>query len=469
MPSRRAPSRPASRATGALLLAAAAAWAWGAQAPAPQARHVVLVSIDGLRPAAYGPADGAPLMPVLDRLRARGSWAEGVVGQYPSLTYPSHASIATGVRPARHGIVSNTRFAPETGSAEWYFEHEALRAPALWDRARAAGLRVGAVSWPVTVGAPIEYLVPETNQAPRDRTWLDLVREQSTPGLVDAVVERLGGFGPRDHLDYAQRDRFAAAAAAHIVERHRPHLLLVHLVESDGAQHAHGPDSAEARAAFARVDARLGEIVEAVERAGIGEDTAWVVTGDHGFSRVHSAFQPNAVLREAGLLATDAAGRVTAWRALAHRAAIKLRDPADAALAREVEALFRRLADGPYRGLLAIVGRDRIAALGGDPDAVLVLEPADGFTVAPGVDGGFLVPTARRGDHGSLPTARRMHTGLVLAGAGIARGVVLPIARQIDIAPTVGHLLGFDMPGAEGVALVGALAPAARPPAPGPR
>ena len=425
-------------------------------APVRLAAQVILVSVDGLLPSAYRPEPGSPaLMPVLEGLRQRGSWAEGVEVQYPSLTYPSHASIVTGVRPARHGIVHNTKFDPERGSAEWYFESAALRVPALWDWARAAGLRVGGVSWPVTVGAPIDYLFPETHQSPAGTTWLDLAREHSSPGLIDAVVARLGGFGPRDNLDYEKRDRFAAMAAVHIIERHRPDLLLVHLVETDGAQHAFGPGSTEAHAAFRRVDDRLGEIVAAVERTGLAEQTAWVVTGDHGFYRVHSAFQPNAVLREAGLLDVDASGRVTAWRAIAHRATIRLRDPGDVALARRVDGLFHDLAEGPYRGLFSVVGRDEVRRLGGDPDAFLMIEPIDGYTVAAGTAGGFLVPSPRRGDHGYLPTMPAMRTGLVLAGAGIARGVVVPLARQIDIAPTVARLLGLEAAETDGVPMTG--------------
>ena len=350
----------------ALVLAASGLAGHAQSAPGP-ARHVVLVSIDGLPSDLRLRAPGAPRMPVLDALRANGSAAEGVVGQYPSLTYPSHTSLVTGVRPARHGVVHNTRFAPDGGPGGWYFESEAIRVPALWDLARAAGLSVGGVSWPVTVGAPIDFLFPETHQSPPDTTWLDLVRRQSTPGLIDAVVERTGGFGPRDNLDYGKRDRFASAAAAHILERHRPNLLLVHLVEADGAQHAHGPESPEAVAALERVDARMGEIVAAAERAGLAPHTAWVVTGDHGFYRVHSAFQPNVVLRDAGLLQVDGSGRIGDWQAVAHRAAVKLRDPSDAALAARVDRLFRDLAEGPYRGLFRVIGRDEIADLGGDP------------------------------------------------------------------------------------------------------
>ena len=154
------------------------------------ARHVVLISIDGLRPDYYLPtAARRPRTPALDALVQRGSWAEGVLSQFPSLTYPSHTSIVTGVRPARHGIVQNTIFAPD-GGGTWYFESSALRSAPIWDAARAAGLTTAGISWPVTVGARIDYLLPETNQAPRDSTWLDLMRRQSTPGLVDVLLCR---------------------------------------------------------------------------------------------------------------------------------------------------------------------------------------------------------------------------------------------------------------------------------------
>lgn len=449
----------------AIAALAAGVLAARAQNPATAAaEHVVVISIDGLRPVYYLPGSGRrAAMPVLDRLRTSGSWAEAVVGQYPSLTYPSHTSIATGVVPARHGIVHNTRFDPLAGSNAWYFESEALKVPALWDVARSAGLTTAGVSWPVTVGARIDYLYPESNQAPRDMTWLDLARRQSSPGLVDAVVSRLGGFGPKDNLDYAKRDRFAAAMAAHMVEQHRPHLMLVHLVEADTAQHSFGPDSPEALTALARVDTRLGEIVEATKTAGIFARTAFVVTGDHGFYRVHSALQPNVVLRQAGLIDVDAAGRIVRWQAAAHRAAIKLNDPSDREVAQKVERLFEELAQGRYRGLFRVVRGEELRGLGADPDALLYLEPINGYNFTDAAQGEFLVASGRRGDHGYLPTSPDMHTGLILSGAGVRQGVIVPLTRQIDIAPTVARLLGFTMANVDGVPLAGVLVDTVRP------
>jgi hypothetical protein len=129
--------------------------------------HVVVISIDGFRPAMYldSAREGVSL-PHLQALREAGSAAEGVEVSHPSMTYPSHTSIATGVLPARHGIVSNTMFDPPIGSPRWYYEFSAVKVPAIWDRAKARGLTTAGASWPVTVGATMDVLFPESNPAP---------------------------------------------------------------------------------------------------------------------------------------------------------------------------------------------------------------------------------------------------------------------------------------------------------------
>jgi hypothetical protein len=134
-----------------------------------------------------------------------------------------------------------------------------------------------------------------------------------------------------------------------------------------------------------------------------------------------------------------------------------LKDPQDAALARRVETLFLDLANGRYQGLFRVVGREAIARLGGDPDALLIIEPIEGYTTAAGVSGGFLVASNRRGDHGFLPTEPGMYTGLVISGAGVLQGIAVPLTRQIDIAPTAARLLGLELSEADGVPIMGVL------------
>ena len=256
--------------------------------------------------------------------------------------------------------------------------------PALWDVAKEAGLTTAGVSWHVTVGAAIDVLFPESHQFPSEGTWLDLARRESTPGLVDAVVEALGGFPPDGNRDPQGRDIFATAAAVHMIQTAQPNLLVVHMVQTDYAQHASGRHSPEAKLAFAKVDAHVGEIVAAVRSAGIEARTAFVITGDHGFYRVHSELQPNVILRRAGLLETDSEDKITAWRAAAHRGAIKLADGAGEETAAKALAAFRELSEGRYRGLFRLVERAELDALGTDPEALFFIEPIEGYSIGGG-------------------------------------------------------------------------------------
>src|SRR5687768_6858800 len=103
-------------AIAASLLGAAAVA--GAQEP----RHVVMVSVDGLMADYYVQADALGLkVPTLRRLMQEGAWARGVTGVLPTVTYPSHTTLITGVPPRVHGIFFNTIFDPEErSSGAWY-------------------------------------------------------------------------------------------------------------------------------------------------------------------------------------------------------------------------------------------------------------------------------------------------------------------------------------------------------------
>ena len=120
-----------------VLVAAAAA-----QAPAPS---VLMISVDGLRPDYVTAADKHGLkIPALRRFVTEGAFAEGVEGVIPTVTYPSHTTLITGVWPAKHGILSNTIFDPlRAGQSAWYWYAEDIRVPSLWDAAardqRSAG------------------------------------------------------------------------------------------------------------------------------------------------------------------------------------------------------------------------------------------------------------------------------------------------------------------------------------------
>src|SRR4029077_8117194 len=91
-----------------------------------------------------------------------GAISAGARSVFPSVTYPAHTSIVTGVDPGTHGIVTNTAWDPEDRNQEgWRWYAEDIQARTLWDAAREAGLETAIVNWPVTVGARASWLVPE--------------------------------------------------------------------------------------------------------------------------------------------------------------------------------------------------------------------------------------------------------------------------------------------------------------------
>src|SRR5580692_3260257 len=138
--------------------------------PALAQPSLLVISLDGMRPDYVLKADEHGLkIPHLRRMLAEGAHATGVRGVLPTVTYPSHTTILTGVWPAKHGIYTNTTFDPlGTNFEGWYWYSEDIAVPTLWDAAAQAGMAVGSVSWPVSVGAKaIRYNIPEYWRAPQ--------------------------------------------------------------------------------------------------------------------------------------------------------------------------------------------------------------------------------------------------------------------------------------------------------------
>jgi len=449
-------------------LAVAPPAARAAQDAAARVAHVVLISIDGLRPVVYRDPQALGLrVPNLVALRDAGTSAERMIPVFPSVTYPAHTTLVTGTRPAEHGIESNF----ETG-LRWYRDASAIRSPTLWDAAQAAGLATAIVTWPVTYGAKVAWLIPEdlTFGAVDRRA---LVREGSTPGLFDALEARCGPtlIPEFDAPDSAEKtDRMSACFASELIRGQRPALVLVHLLDPDHQEHAHGPDSPEARAAFERSDARVGELRRAVRDAGIADRTVFAIVGDHGFAPVHTAINVNALLLAAGF-ATLREGRIELApdlrvSAIGGSASLGLREGGGAERAAQLEAALRREIDRRWRGLVELLPAAELEALGAFPGAALGLVAGEGYMLIAVEAPAAQVPSAAfhlAGMHGYRPELPSMATGFIVSGPGIRRGAVLPFVRQLDVAPTLARLLRVPLESALGQPITAAFAA----PAPG--
>jgi predicted AlkP superfamily pyrophosphatase or phosphodiesterase len=424
-----------------------------APAQDPKVEHVVLVSIDGLRPDFYtGDFDA----PVLKSIASEGAHAKGVESVFPSSTYPAHASIVTGVRPWKHGIAANTTWSEAGTTRDWYWHAKDLKARTLWQAAREKGRKVAITYWPTSVGAEADWVLGEIWD-PDGKETAKRLHAASTPGLMVELSLALGIPAEKIAGDKVEIDRFVAAAAAYMFRRYRPNLQLVHLLNVDEVQHRQGRGADAVREAVKLQDANLARIRKAVADSGLADRTALIVVGDHGFTDVSRQIHPNALLAEHGFLELEE-GRLKSWRALTRSsggsAAIHVRDRKDVPA---VTDLFRRAASVSGETLYTVLERPELDRLGSNPEAALALDPADGWAFSGALGTKFIdgVPTVK-GNHGQLPSRPELRTGFAACGAGIRAGASVGQMSLIDVAPTVAKLLGLDLPDAEGVP-VGAL------------
>jgi predicted AlkP superfamily pyrophosphatase or phosphodiesterase len=423
-----------------LLLAAVARAADG------EPRHVVMISIDGLKPESYARADALGLkVPNLRRMMREGVWAEGVIGVLPTVTYPSHTTLITGVPPNVHGIPSNHYFDPTgVGGSAWYWYADEIRVPTLVSAAAARGLRTATVSWPVSVGLGATYQVPEFNRpnssAPSD---LKLLAALSTPGVFeDAAAHRGRPFPPLS--EWTDRER--VDIARFFIETYRPSLTLLHIFDTDGAEHEHGPGSPEAYAAIEKADGYVGEIRESLRKAGIESSTLIAIVSDHGFMPISTTIFPNTLLRQAGLIELDTEGKVRSWRAAFHAdggsTALHLSDENDRETLDRVTKLVAAKAADQGSGIADVLEAARVRAFGGS--APLVLNARQGFQFGNDASGDWSRPSTMRGAHGYAPDRPEMYASLILAGPFERRGP-LGVVRMTQIAPAIAEFLGLRL------------------------
>src|SRR5947207_6972697 len=411
--------------------------------------RVIVISIDGF--AAFYWRDPEARLPTLRRLAERGAVAAGVETVFPSTTWPTHASLMTGVSPSVHGVVANhilnrrTRAPEDLTGDPVYDAPDLLRAPTVYDRAHAAGMRTAAIDWPATRNArTLDFNLPFFKD--------QRVFETQTARVVWEELTALGY--PMDRQgEWAQlpkrfmKDAMVARLAAHVVHRHAPDLLLMHFLCVDSLQHLHGPRSPEAYWALEYVDGLIGRVLEGLP----GETTVFVVS-DHGFLPSTREIRPNVRLRVLG------ASREARF-VMNHGAGALYALDGDT---RAIDQLAAEIAT--MEGVSGAWTANEYAGLGLPTPANNALVANAMFEATPGYAFGDDAageeehgPPKYLGNHGQRPIYADNHALFVAAGPTIRRGAQLPMIRSRDVAPTVATSLGLRFEGIEGLALAAAL------------
>ena len=438
-----------------------------AQAPGP-VRHVVLITIDGMRGDYLGDADRYQLkIPNLRRLMREGSSSPRTISVFPTLTGTAHTALVTGVGAMKHGILGNNKFDPSTwvyapdtvdnyDAQPPYRDHADIKVPTLWTTARAKGLKTAAIGWPQTAGGPIDYRIDIAAAATADESHQRIVRSAS-PGWLDRVEQVLGPLQP---VDGRMADHLKARVASEILKQFKPSLTAIHFSITDAVQHANGPLTPAAFAAMEETDQNVGDLLAAIAASGLAPSTDVFVTGDHGFLPMHTELAINLPLVEAGLITKGGDGH-PAWTAIVAPnrglGSLYVKDHSAATIARARQALEKYAVEYPRR--FRILERAELDQWGADRDAVLGVEPTPGYVLDARLASPFAQPHARAAGHGYRPDTPGMETGLIAYGADVRAGWVLPVTNTIDVAPTIAMILGLELPQAEGKPIVGLFVP----------
>jgi len=414
---------------------------------------LVVISVDGLRPDYVTAADAhSSKVPNLRKVLKEGAHAEGVVGVVPTVTYPSHTTLLTGVWPAKHGILANSTFDPlQKNYQGWYWYAEDIRVPTLWDAAAQAGRTTASVQWPVSVGANITWNIPEFWRAgtPEDE---ELLRVVSTKGMLQEASAEIGPY--RGGVDASvDGDDVRAKYAVWILEKKRPALLTLHLTALDHIQHQTGPFSEESLAVLERIDAAIGAVREAAEKLAPG-GVLLAVVSDHGFVKYDQQLNLLAAFRVANLFSVDEKEKIRDWRAMpwttGGSAAIVLKDPLDRATLGEVHELLSRLAADPANGIDRILEADELHKRGGYPNASFFVSLKPGWKTATSLAGPIVANVKPGGTHGQLPDVTELRSSFFLSGPGVPTGKDLGVIDMRDIAPTLAKAAGLSLPAADG-------------------
>ncbi len=359
---------------------------------------VILISIDGFSPDYMGKGQ----TPVLDALAAGGAFGP-MRPSFPSVTFPNHYTLVTGLHPDHHGVVGNRFTDAQLGAFTMASKETGFwdQGEPIWVTAEKAGIRTGTMFWP---GSEVEI------QGVRPSHWMPF--DQSMPG--DARVDRVLSW-----LD--------------LPADQRPKLETLYFDIVDTAGHRHGPDGAETRAAVATVDASMGRLVEGLKARGLYDRAMLVIVSDHGMA----ATSPDRVVWVDDIIDPAALK-------IGYGGAVLTADPAPG---REAEVQAKLVGRHPHMECWNKADVPARLVYGSNPRVAQIVCL---------VETGWLAATRDRpvtragGAHGYDNQAPEMAAVFIAHGPDVVAGRRLTDLDSVDVQPFLARMLGLSAPAGDG-------------------
>lgn len=422
-------------------------------------KYLHILSFDGLSRVDI---DKMKELPAFGEFFKGASGCINVKTVYPSLTYCAHTTISTGTYPARHGVINNTRVQPSRLSPDWYWYDRDIKVPTFQSYAKKAGYDILSIFWPVTAGSrDIKYNMPEifANRKWQSQIWVSMVN--GSPYFQYDLNSKFGKL--RNGHKEPELDNFSHESFMYALDRYPAHVNMVHYIDLDSQRHEYGFNSREAQDAMPRLDKRLGDLVDKLKQKGIYEDSVIVVLGDHSSIDGHTNIYPNKLLERAGLLTKSQDNLVASYKAVCKSAdgaayIYAGQDVSDKDLMEAIEPLIS------IGAIERVYNSEEAQEMGADPSCRFMLEAAVGYFFKDEVEDQALIRVLEApkrsskvciNNHGYNPSSKENYeTVFLVAGKGIKKNVFLDEMSLTDEGPTLAAILGLEMKGTDGRALV---------------
>lgn len=421
-------------------------------------RHVVVISADAM---VFEDVETLSRLYALESVWGRTARVDRVRSVYPTITYPCHTTMMTGVYPDRHGIVQNEQQLMCVRSGPWIHMRESVREKTVFDLAKENGLTTAAVFWPVTGNDPsIDYLIDEY-WPQHGESSEDCFRDSgSSEEVIEKIIRPNLKYVENHHRQHPYCDAFIMQCACDILTEFRPNLLMIHPANIDAYRHQTGLFSPKVTSGLHETNLWLCQLMKAADDAGILENTDFFLVSDHGQLNIRRCVALNVLLAEKGLIDVDENGEIRDWTAFVRSgglsALVYLKDPSDKEAFEKTRAILEEIKASETAGIGELFTEEEARKkhhLGGDFSFVI---ETDGYTT---FANDWVRPLVRPQDnsdyrfgkatHGYLPEKGPQPT-LIAWGPHIRPGAVLPEAKLVDEAPTFAKALGIEMPGTDG-------------------
>ena len=404
-------------------------------------RMVIVISLDGF--PAYALEDPRLPIPTLRKLAREGAVAHSMLPINPTVTWPNHTAMVTGVNASQHQVLVNgliTHHPDGTIAIEpWRDKDIMVHAPTVYDAAYKVGLTTAQVDWVAIYGAKtINWTFPE-DPDPKGLIEGELI----SAGLV--TQEQLAHF---DDSSPAWQDQIRTDAAVDILKRYKPNLMLLHLLSLDDTNHEYGPMGDASLEAMAFLDDRVKQVMETLQSEHLADRATVLVLSDHGFRKIQHTIHANVALRHEGLMREENGKAMwDAW--VVPDGGVAMIYVANPAQREELLPKLRTLFAG-VDGVQAVYSQDELTKLGlplptqsdQAPDMLLAAKP--GYSFGNGIEGDVVIDS-NGGTHGYLNSDSEMNAIFMAGGSGIQHGIQLDRISNLDVAPTIAALLGIEM------------------------